>query len=77
MFRRGHEATLHGIVMQVVQLLVHHFVAADGLRMHALLPHLMFARFFVRGTIISQLIKKPFAPLGFYLFNQGLRRKAF
>ena len=63
--------------MQVVQLLRHHFVAADGLGMHALLPHLMIARFFVCCTIISQLIEQPFAPFGFELFDQSLRRESF
>jgi len=69
MFRRSNKSTLHGILVQIVQLLTHHFIATDNLWMHSLLPNLMLAGCFMGRTVMGQLLQKPFSTLRFELLD--------
>ena len=61
--RRTDETPLHGIVMQVLQLLPQDIVAEDGLRMGAFLPDLILVGL-MRGAEVAELMEQPFATFG-------------
>lgn len=48
-FRRCNQTAFDRVIVQILQLLKHHLVSDDSLRMRALLPKLMFAFAFVRA----------------------------
>ena len=60
MLGRCHQPGPHGVIVQIFQLLEHHFVPSDGLRMKSLLPDLMSAEF-VFGLVKCELIQQPIA----------------
>ena len=62
MLRRNHPSALDRIIVQILQLLSHHGVIRDNLRMRALLPDLILV-WFMRSTVIAKLIQKPFSIL--------------
>ena len=77
MLRQGDNAAGDRVIVQVCQLLKHHFIAHNRLRMRALLPELMLTLQFVRRATIFELMKQPIASLGFELCDQGARGMAF
>ena len=58
---RVHVSAPNWIIMQVIQLLPHHFLSQDRLGMRALLPHLMlsvsFVRFFIEGKLLKPVVR--------------------
>jgi len=69
MLRRYNQTAQNGIIVNIIEFLLHHLVAADLLRMHTLLPNLMRAVSLMLGAIISELIEQPFALLQFDLLQ--------
>jgi len=57
--RRSNEPTFDGVVMDVVNLLLHHFVAIDLLRVGTFLPDLMAAFGFVLPAKIIEFAEEP------------------
>ena len=62
--------------MNILQLLPHHRIVHDRLRMRALLPNLVTALRLVRRTAELELMEQPLAVLRFELIEQTLRRVA-
>ena len=50
MFRRSHESAFDRVIVQVLQLLFHHGIVRNRLRMAPFLPNLMGARPLVCGA---------------------------
>ena len=71
MFGRNNPATRHGVVVNVIDFLLHHLICIDLLRMNTFLPDLMLLEFFVGCAEISELIDQPVA---FFRFNLGEER---
>ena len=69
-FRRGNHAAPHRVQMQVFQLLQHHRVTHQALRMESLLPYLMLAGGLVPCTQPCKPFHQPLAPLRRELFQQ-------
>ena len=63
MLRRRYEASFHRIIVDVIQLLLHHHIIGNRLGMQALLPDLMFARRLMHRPGRSQPLQKPFTLL--------------
>jgi len=58
MLRRRHHAALDRVVVQILQLLPHHLIVSDRLRMDAFLPDLMLGRLrAMRGAVIGELVE--------------------
>jgi hypothetical protein len=72
MLRRSHPSPFHRIIVQILQLLMHHRIIRYHLRMRSLLPDLIFIRL-MRSAIIAKLIQKPVSILCGKLL-QNLRR---
>jgi len=58
-FRRRDESTLHGVIVEIVQLLPHHLVISHFLRMRSFLPYLMRALPLVFRAEVLELIQYP------------------
>ena len=59
MFRRRNQSALYRVIVEIVQLLLHHLVIGYFLRMRSFLPHLMHAFHLVLRTEILELIQEP------------------
>ena len=57
-----HVAALHGIVVNVLQLLQEHFIILDLLRLAAFLPELVALIDFVAKLVVSKLFEKGIGP---------------
>jgi len=57
----SHQTTLHWIIVNIIQLLLHHLIASNLLRMHTLVPNLMRTVPLMLCTVIGKLIEQPFA----------------
>ena len=55
MLRRAPPAALHRVVVQIRQLLLHHLIVQDALRVRTLLPDLILVGF-MRGPVVAELI---------------------
>ncbi len=77
MLRRDNKPTQNGIIVNIIQLLLHHLIAPNLLWMHSLLPHLMRAIPLMQRTIIGELIEQPFALLHFDLLQQSACSESF
>ena len=75
MLRRRHQSAFHRVVVQILKLLQHDFIANHCLRMRAFLPNLMPAGGLVGGPEILQLVKEPVTPFSFQLPQDLARRK--
>lgn len=62
MLGRSDQPALHRIVVQILQLLWHHLISHDRLRIHSSLPDLVLALGFVLRTVVGELIEGPVAP---------------
>ena len=71
------QAASHRIEVQIPQLLEHRLIAADRLRMRALLPDLMRAVPLVRGLEELELAQQPLPALGPELLEDAPRGEAF
>ncbi len=60
MLGRCHKTGSHRVVVEIVQLLEHHFVGNNRLGVESLLPNLV-GRGFVGRAVIAQLIEQPIA----------------
>jgi hypothetical protein len=76
MFRRRDPSALHGISVKVFQLLSHHRIILDHLRMRALLPDLVFVGF-MSGAVVSELVEQPLAAFEGKLLQNFGSREAF
>ena len=59
MLRCGDQAALNRIIVQVFQLLKHHLVAHDRLRMRSLLPDLILAFGLVWCAAVAKFAEEP------------------
>ncbi len=75
MLWRSHPSPPHGIVVEVIQLLQHHLIAEDRLRMKTFLPHLMRARPFMTRTKVFKLVAQPGAPFPRKWFENPAHRE--
>ena len=57
--RRGDEAALDRVIVDVVDLLIHHLITVDFLRVRAFLPDLMAAFGFVLPAKIIEFAEEP------------------
>ena len=73
MLRPCHEPSFYGVLVQVIQLLFHHFIAGVSLRMKSLLPDLMRAFGFMRRTEKAELVQEPLAIFLLQLIEKALR----
>ena len=76
MLRRRDPPAFHRIIVQILQLLVHHRVIGDNLRMRALLPDLVFV-WFVCRTPVTKLLEQPGPSFHRKLENDFAGRKTF
>ncbi len=74
MLRSGDQPALDRVLMQVIQLLLHHFLTRNGLGMKPLLPDLMDTFLFVRRSKKAQLVQQPLAVFGLQLVQNPLGR---
>ena len=70
-------APFNGIIMNVFDFLQHHLITLDLLRMRTFFPNLIFAIFFMRLFIESQLPEYPFSALRFKHFKQAFGSPGF
>jgi hypothetical protein len=68
-----HQPTHDRVIVNILQLLGHHFITGDLLGMKSFLPDLVQALDLVRGPEILELIQQPFALLGLQLVQNSLR----
>ena len=62
MLRRRDPPAFHWIIVQILQLLAHHRIIRDNLRMRTFLPNLVLVGF-MSPTVITKLIQNPFPVL--------------
>ena len=61
MLRRDDHSPQRWIIVNIIQLLLHHLIASNLLRMHTLVPNLMRTVPLMLCTVIGKLIEQPFA----------------
>ncbi len=59
MLGRDDQPAQHGVVMNIIELLVGHFLGVDLLRMDAFLPNLVLALGLVGGAVKFELVQEP------------------
>ncbi len=76
MFRANDQTAHDRVIVNVVDLLEHHFIRFDLLRMNAFLPDLMLLVLLVRRAVIGELVDQPLPLFQPNLREQGMRGEA-